>query len=474
MEKSVTYYDQRHRTGADIDQAPSAKAILTFSNQTTRDMTQTAMRMRDLLTSQTIEIVIPKELEKLFGSHKPTFDQLLSYSIVQQANRLADDMCRSTKMKISQILRNNIELMRKKEGNYENKALITAFFEDILTDIHVDNPFLEFGIPLHLDDTITVFNEFLLKQKDLVQKAFSDDAVKQKLPMVDLSLLMEAKQAILSELATFQMPDKNLVPNQIPHENLTGMIKETKVEVQKEVELEVNNTENKTKFNPLAQTFWQSVPNDPLFFTPDRTDLLGLVSPKISLFNKLLEKSPALLKFQGLFDPDLCATELFHQTVVDQPFPILGKDTQKSVYQMVFVVDPDGSSRGILMDQAEAGKIREFLAIDAIPERKIILKDLRSPFFSNKGPELTPQEQDKMNRLIAQTKFLNGELRYTKKEKRLLKNWLAEHPIPLMKELFEHILSIHSGKEADYPNSWLHALAFGVRRFIAYASSLST
>ena len=54
----VVYYDERHTTGTDILQLPEALNLLTFDEKMlTRTKTQSAMRLRQFLNEQSIDIV---------------------------------------------------------------------------------------------------------------------------------------------------------------------------------------------------------------------------------------------------------------------------------------------------------------------------------------------------------------------------------------------------------------------------------
>lgn len=68
----------------------------------------------------------------------------------------------------------------------------------------------------------------------------------------------------------------------------------------------------------------------------------------------------------------------------------------------------------------------------------------------------------KFARLLVQAKFLSGELIYSAKEKKVLREWLKEHDPQMVEKFFvEHILKNSPDKQSLYPQS---ALANNVRK----------
>ena len=64
-----TFYDQRHITGSDILQPKSAHAIMTADPRVLlRDILQGTLRMRQFMTSQTVNLIVSKSLRKYYNS----------------------------------------------------------------------------------------------------------------------------------------------------------------------------------------------------------------------------------------------------------------------------------------------------------------------------------------------------------------------------------------------------------------------
>jgi hypothetical protein len=452
-----SYYDQKHTTGTDIKQRSTAKALMTFSNKTTRDMTQGAMRMRQLLSSQQIEIVIPAEIRDQIakGSQNPTFEELLSFAITQQANRLSSDLVRSVKMKLQHILRQEIDEIIER-SDVETQVKILKHFEEIMTDLFSNDPYAEFGSCFSLEDTFQVLESYRDEQIDLISRLISKEALR-AFDKPAAEALLQKKELLVQRLKSFKMPEASLLDEKIPRENKAQMKKETLVEVEKEVEMEVEMQVEKPKYDPLLYSLWgqfgKYVPTTRAdFFEPDQEKPSedSLISLSI---NALLLREKPLQPFTGIFDKDLCTTKLFVDSAKEQREKLFGKDSQKIAYQMLFVVEEDGKMRTLLFDPKEAAAIRAKMDAGAFAKRKMVLLDLNSDFQQSYGSDLNEKESERLDQFKIQAKFFNGELIYTKQERKLLRAWLNDHDPRIVKELFEKIGYCHVGLAKKYAKS---------------------
>lgn len=79
-ERRLSFYDQVHATGQDIKQAAHAMAFITIgADMTFRDYSQGAWRMRGIGNGQTLQLIIPREVETLISS-----DQKFEKSRIKQ------------------------------------------------------------------------------------------------------------------------------------------------------------------------------------------------------------------------------------------------------------------------------------------------------------------------------------------------------------------------------------------------------
>jgi Protein of unknown function (DUF3638) len=442
----ITYLDQRHTAGVDITQRPTAKAKLTFGGRTIiRDLTQGGMRMRKLLSSHNIGILIPPEL----GMKISTFDELLLYAIINQANRVADDLVSSTKMKLRDIIRDELDLLILSLPQLIDQVKLQKFLQAQMIDLSRDDPYLEFGMCFHLGETLTILGEYRNKQMALVQELMEEKSLKQCDQHLQQAFLRTAK-IILEKLKDFSMPPAEFLASEIPRlyagQEKNNSLVEIEKEIEREVEAAVKRYNEKSKSYELWGTGSKTPLLDALFFTPDRTD-----SPKNC---PLVKKVSSLLK-SDVFDEALCTTQLFSQAVVHQKDPLFGNGSQKHCYQLLFVVEPDGTQRGILMDPAEMSRVRMHMHKDTVQGRAIYLVDLATGSILEQKGELTKAQQEKFALLQVQAKFFNGELIYTKKEWEHLKQWISVKGTKSMRETLEKIISSYLGLTEKYQSSEL-------------------
>lgn len=292
----------------------------------------------------------------------------------------------------------------------------------------------------------------------LIDTMMSNELLKKFDISIEVPLTV-ARENILRSLKAFKLPTKDFLLDKTPRENSGHMKNDTKVEIEKEIEMLVESEIQNAKYTINAYKIWGDIYSgkpslDSLFFTPDRTDSFKN-APVVKHIRTVLSTKQQLCPYKDIFDEDLCTTQLFQQSVLEQEDPLFGKGTQKHVYQLVFVVEKNGQSRGIIVDTAEASAIRKHMKADLEADRKIHIVDLTTGFSMHKGTTLNDLEEEKLKRLIVQAKFFDGQLSYTKSESKLLKKWLKKIDGALVKTLFEKIIGCHLGLSEKYEESSL-------------------
>lgn len=441
-----SYYDQKHTYGTDIKQMPKASALLTFNN-TLRDLVQGAMRMRQLLSSQGLQIIIPCDILDQIPHHagKVAIADLFHYALRKQTERLGDDRVRAARMQMHHLIR------QKVEGYLENKPLETQLklldtLGQFLMDTIDDDPFHACGTPYALEDSIKVLLEFRDEQIRQVTQALGKNA--------ELNQLL---QEIVVGLKAFPLPAKEEVPPLIPREKLNA--NETLMEVERLVDYEVKVEDELENRQPQSYTAWWTKESgkihfsDPLFFTP-RPREEGKHRPDINGISALIAQG-RYNTFQRLFHSSLYTTRHFAETLRMQPEPILGIGSQKKAWQMLFVVEPNGEAKAILVDPVEAACFRKYMKKDAVDKRKIILFDFGSGVIEKKGSPLSTTEEELLEKYRVQAMFFNGETSYLKQEQAMLQKWLQGDLRSLAKQYLEHLRAVHPGLSERYAGSWL-------------------
>lgn len=104
-EQCFTFYDQRHATGVDIKQCSYAHALVTINDSTTlRDLLQSTMRMRGLVTKQMLQFVIPSQI----AANIDSVDSIIRFTFNNQTSQVVDDHYSAAKQQIVAIVRRNV------------------------------------------------------------------------------------------------------------------------------------------------------------------------------------------------------------------------------------------------------------------------------------------------------------------------------------------------------------------------------
>ena len=113
-----TFLDQSHTIGADVSQKIKAVAIVTIGrNMLLRDLLQAVWRLRGLEKAQRIKFVLTDEVasilqQKLHITHKPSFDDILRFTVINQIEQqgkdnfkgLRQELCCSIQSLLLQVL----------------------------------------------------------------------------------------------------------------------------------------------------------------------------------------------------------------------------------------------------------------------------------------------------------------------------------------------------------------------------------
>lgn len=126
-----TYYAQTNATGMDILQAREARARVTVDVTTTcSDFLQAVMRMRQLFTGQTIEIVISHALKEKLG-RAPTLDDLYTCLEQFEHDKLANDVFKSACKQLLDVVQNDFE-QRLLDRDAQTSIRLFPIFQSLL------------------------------------------------------------------------------------------------------------------------------------------------------------------------------------------------------------------------------------------------------------------------------------------------------------------------------------------------------
>lgn len=461
ISERFSYYDQVHTTGVDIKQSPRAKAVLTYSYNTVRDMTQGSMRMRQLLTSNAIELLIPKSVaEKMHADGAPQFTDILKAGIIRQAEDSANDLEYFIRQDMSHIISQKIlDLMLSLESVKES-AEIADVFETILKDTMTDNPSFKVMKP-----TL----EILEKQREqkIAEVNMLCDQAQNLSGHLKLEVEKIRKEAV-KELSEFMFPEEEVLPEK--RAESTGA-PELDCQLEIEKEIEVNEESQKVQQKNASYMNWItcSCPS----YKPDFLAVKNRYNnaPQVITLADVFRSADSLYRFDGIFSPQLRTTKNFVISVANQKEWAFVPNAQKKCSQLVFYKEA-GDIIALMVDSTEAAWLRKALSIESQKKNiksmhvsdkpyahQVYFLDVENGFFDTLGVPFSSEEKQRMIELTAEAKFFSGDLVYSDAEWEYLKGWISSSgKIPLLRELFERSLNSQPGQFKFYEQTALQEL----------------
>jgi len=107
-ERRFTYYDQRYATGANVEQANKAVAIVSVGGDLLlRDLLQAIWRMRELKNGQRIDLLLSASAQKLiqarFPKQKISLESILLYTLFLQEKQIDEHCILAARQQVDQI-----------------------------------------------------------------------------------------------------------------------------------------------------------------------------------------------------------------------------------------------------------------------------------------------------------------------------------------------------------------------------------
>jgi len=135
----ITFLDQSHTTGSDIDQSQAAKGWVTIGrNMTLRDFLQAVWRLRGLGKGQVVQYLIDDEVKAIIieklglqADSTITLIEILEFVIENQCEKLGDDNFKAYKQELAALIQRLLfgSLMRQDLSPINKKAAYTRLRE---------------------------------------------------------------------------------------------------------------------------------------------------------------------------------------------------------------------------------------------------------------------------------------------------------------------------------------------------------
>jgi len=367
-DKYMVYYDEGHVTGVDAAHIADAIAIQTFGHQATRDVLQSAMRMRKLAEGQEIYFAIDNEIRPSLTNQGKNFDSLLQNAIKVQTLRKAEAMVRYFNQQITHVT-SKMHAVKSVRNSFKEFISGRKSNEDFVKEVETLEPFFvsrmkedPYAVHGRLEDTTDT--------KAMLQQKLKDDLDVFSKKCLDPAAIQAARKdaAELQKL----IADTKSLPTRCPTP-LTeiGMEQEVQMQVQAQKEIKVE-VEVETELQQY-RTFKVGEP-----FKEDQMSLEGfmviikhLKSPESQAAVPIIKLTQRLQDYRDdgkgydkeyhkVFNQEIYGTDTFFNPCISRMnFPVFHQ-AQRPPSQIV-AVRVDNNFKWLLVSDHEAQSVYKYI-----------------------------------------------------------------------------------------------------------------
>lgn len=477
-----TIFTKPFTTGANIRQERKASALVTIGRSLIlRDLLQSVWRMRGIDREQRIQFVIANDVKKILketlqkSQNEPvTLEEIILFATINQARQAGDDNYLSTKQKMLEVVQNEIRtlLLDPTFSEQDTVSLFTEAMEDIFSPEIRTEPYDLYGALEYKKASEQVLQQDQSYHYNLMKNVIDTNPLLGKyirLNECEKKIAAVKNLAIVpNELIQKKQDNKNQFVQvqqlkQMQNEQITNeILQQNKVwkyiswitENKSDVDIiskklksrsdsaSSNNSLKQVLDNKLATLRKAANPCTPhklskLFTShPDLKEIAGAFSSEIKFgynFAPLVPKS----------GNEYTMTHFFENPHKPIDYILLGKDQKTKQWTT------------ILLDQNDAATFRwitkKYYPKGISSDVKVSLYKLNSGQVVSGSPVFTDAElQDEgLQKLLVQLKFLSGTASYTPSQKKILKKWVNENNPEALKKVYEtFVIQNHPEKEA--------------------------
>lgn len=358
-------YFQDYTVGIDIKQISDGEGLVTVGNSTTlAKFLQGLMRMRGFALNQTIKIFVDKQAQDDMaqddpkGTKKGNYDyqDVLNYTFKKQIQKIAEDNVTATRCMLRNVVRNQAVLLIL--ASPENDYSKLEAFQSLLFDESPVEPSKLFRGFKKLENTESDFKLLkanLLKQfGELSTSVIQEKALKKMLKDLeeDMDKIIK-KQVPKCQPETYTAASSNYDTQAISEKAVTQEKKsENKMEMERQQELENQNTGSLIKNEPLSYVPWPKNSLDLDWGEISKLSVEIHTDFKAPLFSKINDLLPQEKTGGNIFSDDLYASPNLLYSVKHQKSAPL--DNLKKPVEFVFWMETeDKQYRAIMMTGAE-------------------------------------------------------------------------------------------------------------------------
>lgn len=372
--KYFTFYDERHTTGTDILQLPDAVNPITFDEEMIRrTFEQGAMRLRQLLSEQDVDVVVTREGRQSFVNGGKTLNDLILNAEKRQSIRKTQAMIRYFTQQIYNVFRREAvkkvrEALANKVGEEKLLETITLYEKFFVTTLQ-EEPFKQHGKLKPEVDTKAMLQGMLTNKLEEFTAAIKDaESVKRVTDDVaELKGWIEKATSLpknTNEGSANSGVEQEVSVHQQKHQEI-----QLELAVEAEVEQEFSRYQMKGKLTLRQET---RMNKDQLLDyiaqlrknAPNGKSVISLKDQLKKYKYKSMDKNPVykdgILPYDTIFNQPIFGTDAYFHTYENTLASVFDKG-QKPPKQVLVVRGDDKKIRWLMLSEHEARDVSKHL-----------------------------------------------------------------------------------------------------------------
>jgi hypothetical protein len=476
--KRITYCDQQHSTGTDIEQPINSQALLLINQGLTlTDLIQGCKRMRQWGKGQKIDLWSPSDITKEISAKFGQFDipSLILWCLQNETNRLAKVLLPSHQDHIHSIYRSAALRQIIAQPTIPQKVSLFHSYRSLFIDTLDLDEYVKDSSLYPPEDPFKQFQNDVIGYKELYSDILSDQ------DLAEQNQVIARASKILAHMQT----EKDMASDR-----LNGTIQIEQNFEQENQEFVENNVFSYRPFHWDPDAIFRNKPPVSTFLktNPEAFLSTGYTIPAKGKHPSLFLEPLSRVLPKGGFDPTIYATENFFskREKNGRIIPLEATKIDRDLFEkylppvkyflQLTPKDHRSSSRYIILGEDETNKLRGWMNELSKKQKAplgfdLSLHDVQGVCWEKSSPSISEKG---IERIQAQLEFLNGEtVGYHAEMKKQLKTWIEERNMVEKMHFFQRMQKLrrqrwHKG------SPWEGTTLQQIFREVQEASTIST
>lgn len=440
--KFVVFYDEKHTTGTDILQLPEAINLLTFDEKMLmRTETQSAMRLRQHLFEQSVDIVTDKQIRHTLLNGGKNYQDLANHAAKTQSIRKTQSMIRYFTQQIHHIFRrHSVQIVRnaiaKEQFDLQFATTVDTFEKFFVTQMH-EEPYLMHGSLESTVDTKKMLQNLLSQKLVAFQKSIKDVGI-----LNAVQKDVEAFYKWIEQCKSLPSQWKDMI-SQIGVEQEVEQQLEVEIEVNVEVEIEreIEIELQRYEHVHIKGSRIENAMTLPVFkaliaalkSNPSHAMNTTSLKHQLSLYKYGFNGAP--IPYQNAFNEPIFGTDSFFYSCQDRLLLPVFHSLQRPAKQILALHSNSGEYRWLLLSEHEANDVRKHLEMlyttepDFFNDVWLIQPD-GTPLVQGKDINEFPKDDDAILKGMIEINAFTGNIDYLDNDnnREEAEEWLDNDP----------------------------------------------